>query len=85
MTFVPSAGPNVVVLVIPKLASQNQGCPRKSVVGSRAMVAVGDVPQKDHGQVFMDIIASDAVLDEPYAWLCDRRKDDSPHDDIWNG
>ena len=31
----------------------------------------------------MDLIASDAVLDEAYAWLCDRRKDYSPHDDVW--
>ena len=49
------------------------------------MVAVGDVSLKDHGQGVMDLIASDAVLDEAYAWLCDRRKDDSPHDDRWNG
>ena len=47
------------------------------------MVAVSDVPLKDHGQGVMDLIASDAVLDEAYAWLCDRRKDDSPHDDVW--
>ena len=47
------------------------------------MVAVCDVPLKDHGQGVMDLIASDAVLDEAYAWLCDRRKDDSPHDDVW--
>ena len=46
------------------------------------MVAVGDVPLKDHGQA-MDLIASDAVLDEAYVWLCDRRKDDSPRDDVW--
>ena len=46
------------------------------------MVAVGDVPLKDHGQGVMDLIASDAVLDEAYAWLCDRRKDYSPHDDV---
>src|SRR5271165_6359523 len=37
------------------------------------MLAVGDVPLKDHGQGVMDLIASDAVLDEAYAWLCDRR------------
>jgi RNA-directed DNA polymerase len=47
------------------------------------MVAVGDVPLKDHGQGVMDLIASDAVLDEAYAWLCDRRKDYSAHDDVW--
>ncbi len=46
------------------------------------MVAVGDVPLKDHGQGVMDLIASDAVLDEAYAWLCVRRKDYSPHDDV---
>ena len=28
------------------------------------MVAVGDVLLKDHGQGVMDLIASDAVLDE---------------------
>ena len=47
------------------------------------MVAVGDVPLKDHGLGVMALIASDAVLDEAYAWLCERRKDDSPHDDVW--
>ena len=47
------------------------------------MVAVGDVPLKDHGQGVMDLIASDAVLDKAYAWLCDRRTDYSPHDDVW--
>jgi len=47
------------------------------------MVAVGDVPLKDHGRGVMGLIASDAVLDEAYAWLCDRRKDYSPHDDVW--
>ena len=46
------------------------------------MVAVGDVPLKDHGQGVMDLIASDAVLNEAYAWLCVRRKDYSPHDDV---
>ena len=46
------------------------------------MLAVGDVPLKDHGQGVMDLIASDAVLDEAYAWLCDRRRDYSPHDDV---
>src|SRR5271157_4050263 len=47
------------------------------------LVAVGYVPLKDHGRGVMDLIASDAVLDEAYAWLCDRRKDYSPHDDGW--
>ena len=47
------------------------------------MVAVGDVLLKDHGQGVMDLIASNAVLDEAYAWLCHRRKDYSPHDDVW--
>ncbi len=46
------------------------------------MVVVCDVPRNDHGQEVMDLIASDAVLDEAYAWLCDRRKDYSPHDDV---
>ena len=55
----------------------------QELIGSRVMVAVGDVPRKDHGQGVMDLIASDAVLDEAYAWLCNRRKDYSPHDDVW--
>ena len=38
------------------------------------MVAVGDAPVKDHGLGVMDLIASDAVLDDAYAWLSDRRK-----------
>ena len=60
-----------------------KGVPGSPVVGSRAMVAVADVPLKDHGQGVMDLIASDAVIDEAYAWLCDRRRDYSPHDDVW--
>ena len=47
------------------------------------MVVVCDVPLKSVGEGVMDLIASNAVLDEAYAWLCDRRKDDSPHDDVW--
>ncbi len=39
------------------------------------MLAFGYVPLKDHGLGVMDLIASDAVLDEAYAWLCVRRKD----------
>ncbi len=28
-------------------------------------------------------IASDAVIDEAYAWLCERRKDYAPDADVW--
>ena len=59
------------------------GVPGSPVVGSGAMVAVGDVPLKSAGEGVMDLIASDAVLDEAYVWLCDRQKDYSPHDDVW--
>ncbi len=31
----------------------------------------------------MDDIASDAVMDAAYAWLCRRRHDYSPHNDVW--
>jgi RNA-directed DNA polymerase len=31
----------------------------------------------------MTEIASDAVLDQAYAWLCARRRDYSPNDDVW--
>ncbi len=31
----------------------------------------------------MDDIASDAVIDAAYAWLCRRRTDYSPHNDVW--
>lgn len=32
----------------------------------------------------MHEIASDKVLEEAYAWLCVRRKDNSANDDVWN-
>ena len=32
----------------------------------------------------MDQIASDAVLEQAYQWLCRRRRDNSPHDDVWS-
>ncbi len=32
----------------------------------------------------MQHIASDAVLEEAYAWLCERRKDYSSNDDVWD-
>jgi hypothetical protein len=32
----------------------------------------------------MDEIASDAVLQRAYAWLCERRRDYSPNDDVWD-
>ena len=47
------------------------------------MVVVCDVPLRSAGEGVMDLIASDAVLDEAYAWLCDRRKDFSAHDEVW--
>jgi len=28
-------------------------------------------------------IASDEVLEQAYVWLCDRRKDYSPNNDVW--
>jgi hypothetical protein len=31
----------------------------------------------------MDEIASESVLQQAYAWLCERRQDYSPHDDVW--
>ena len=85
VTLVPSAGRFVVVLVIPipSLLRIKYGFPGSPVVGSRAMVAVGDVPLRSAGEGVLDLIASDAVLDEAYAWLYFRRKDDSPHDDVW--
>jgi hypothetical protein len=33
---------------------------------------------------FLEQIASDEVLDEAYAWLCDRREHYSHHDDVWD-
>ncbi len=33
--------------------------------------------------VLMAEIASDEVLDKAYLWLCDRRKDYSPNNDVW--
>ena len=33
---------------------------------------------------WMDEIASDSVLDQAYAWLCERRLDYSPNDDVWD-
>jgi hypothetical protein len=32
----------------------------------------------------MDEIASESVLQQSYAWLCERRRDHSPHDDVWD-
>ncbi len=32
----------------------------------------------------MQNIAADAVLEEAYTWLCERRKDYSPNDDAWD-
>src|SRR5437868_8290726 len=31
----------------------------------------------------MEEIASDEVIDEAYRWLCDRRKNSSPNNDVW--
>ena len=33
--------------------------------------------------LLMDTIASDQVIDEAYAWLCERRKDYAPDADVW--
>ncbi|MGZ3434556.1 MAG: hypothetical protein ACXVA7_22590, partial [Isosphaeraceae bacterium] len=33
---------------------------------------------------WIDEIASDSVLQQAYAWLCERRQDYSPNDDVWN-
>ncbi len=32
----------------------------------------------------MEAIASDAAIDEAYAWLCERRKDYAPDADVWH-
>src|SRR5271157_1708284 len=32
----------------------------------------------------MDEIASESALEQAYAWLCERRQDYSPNDDVWN-
>ena len=34
--------------------------------------------------LLMDTIASDQVIDEAYAWLCERRKDYAPDADVWH-
>jgi hypothetical protein len=33
---------------------------------------------------WMDEIASESVLNQAYAWLCDRLRDYSPNDDVWD-
>ena len=33
---------------------------------------------------WIDEIASDAVLHQAYVWLCERRQDYSPNDDVWD-
>jgi RNA-directed DNA polymerase len=33
---------------------------------------------------WMDEIASESVLNQAYAWLCERRLDYSPNDDVWD-
>jgi RNA-directed DNA polymerase len=33
---------------------------------------------------WMDEIASESVLNQAYAWLCERRRDYSPNDDVWD-
>ena len=33
---------------------------------------------------WMDEIASESVLRQAYAWLCERRLDNSPNDDVWD-
>ena len=39
-----------------------------------------DVPASD----MMEAIASDAVMEEAYRWLCERRKDYAPDADVWH-
>ena len=34
--------------------------------------------------LLMDTIASDQVIDEAYAWLCERRKGYAPDADVWH-
>ena len=34
--------------------------------------------------VNVDKIASDAVIDAAYEWLCERREEYSANDDVWN-
>ncbi len=29
-------------------------------------------------------LSSEAVLEEAFAWLCDQRKDYSPHNEVWD-
>ncbi len=33
---------------------------------------------------WMDEIASESILEQAYAWLCERRQDYSPNDDVWD-
>ena len=33
---------------------------------------------------WIDEIASESVLEQAYAWLCERRQDYSPNDDVWD-
>ena len=33
---------------------------------------------------WMEEIASESVLRQAYTWLCERRRDHSPHDDVWD-
>jgi hypothetical protein len=32
----------------------------------------------------MEEVASESVLQQSYAWLCERRRDYSPRDDVWD-
>ena len=57
------------------------------MLGRRVELAVC----RRHGRAYnatmpglLEQIASDEVLDEAYAWLCDRREHYSHHDDVWD-
>ncbi len=37
-----------------------------------------------HTPDLIQLFASDAVLEEAYTWICERRKDYAPNDDVWD-
>ncbi len=51
----------------------------------RGMMEAGRVRTKPGIPMdWMDEIASESVLNQAYAWLCERRLDYSPNDDVWD-
>ena len=44
----------------------------------------GIIMERGNSSLSMEAIASDDVMDAAYAWLCDRRKDYSPNNDVWH-